>query len=199
MTRIQWLGLLAVLAAWPVAAADGAGRFSIRGAGLLTCDIYVKERAKKSSAYAMIGGWLDGYITGLNQFSSETYDVTSFESTELLAYILETHCRDNPVDRLFPVVNTIFAKLNEDRLRTGSPIVAVRVGEREVPLYREVVRRMQEELKRRGHYRGEPTGEFETATEKAVAAFQRAQKLTPTGFPDQTTLWRLLRRTPSAK
>ena len=95
-------------------AADITDRFSIRGAGLLTCDIYVSERAERSEAYLMIGGWLDGYITGVNQYAPDTYDVTSFESTELLSIIIDNHCQQNPEDRLFSVVNSILAELHDD-------------------------------------------------------------------------------------
>lgn len=193
----RWIGLLC----WTLAAAsahawgaDGEGRFSIRGAGLLTCNIYVKEREQQSNAYYMIGGWLDGYITARNQFSPTTYDVTSFESTELLTVIIDNHCKKNPKDRLFSVVNTILTRLHDDRLRTGSFFVNVRVGDRQIQLYREVVRRMQKELKGRRYYNGDVDGRFGPGTQKAIAAFQRAQGLKPTGFPDQTTLWQLLRR-----
>jgi hypothetical protein len=191
---IRWLVLAALLLIVPRAhAADGEGRFSIRGAGLLTCDIYVKEREQHSEIYYMIGGWLDGYITALNQFAPDTYDITSFESTELLTYLIDDFCRKNPKDRLFSVVNSIFLKLKKDRLRTGSILVTVKVGDRQVQLYREVLRRVQEQLKHRGLYQGQVDGEFEPQTQKSIASFQRQQKLNPTGFPDQKTLWRLLR------
>lgn len=179
-----------------VHAADDDGRFSIRGAGLLNCETYVKEREARSKAYYMIGGWLDGYITGRNQFSPDTYDVTSFESTELLALILAEHCNKNPGDRLFSVVHSIFTKYEEDRVREGSPFVTVEVNERKTSLYRETMRRAQRVLKERKHYYGEIDGEFGPMMQLAIERFQREQEMNPTGFPDQSTLWRLFRGEP---
>ena len=175
-------------------AADAQGGFSIRGAGLLSCDVYLKERAEQSKEYLMIGGWLDGYITGVNQYARETYDATSFESTELLTLIIENHCRKQPKDRLYTVVNSLLIKLQQDRLRSGSNLVQVKVGGRETILYKEVVRRMQQALNALGKYQGQADGQFNPPTQKALSEFQRDQKLEGTGFPDQTTLWRLLRQ-----
>jgi hypothetical protein len=199
MTR--WLPALlcAALTASAAQAADGQGRFAIRGAGLLTCATYVEERAAQSKAYYVVGGWLDGYITALNQFAPDTYDVTTFESTELLALLIDEHCKKHPDDRLFPVANTIFTMLREDRLRAPSASVAVKVGDRQTQLYREVVSRAQRELSRRGVYRGPADGKFSPAVQQALTTFQRQQKLNASGFPDQATLWRLFRPSPGTR
>ncbi|MGH7390145.1 MAG: peptidoglycan-binding domain-containing protein [Candidatus Rokuibacteriota bacterium] len=195
VTALLWVAL----AAGAAHAADGEGRFSIRGAGLLACETYVKERSVQSKAYYVIAGWLDGYLTALNQFSPDTYDATPFESTELLTYVIDGHCKKHPQDRLFPLVNTILVRLKNERLRTFSPFVTVKVGERQTRVYEEVVRRAQQELARRGHYRGKVDGKFGPAVEQALAGFQRKEKLAATGFPDQATLWRLLRREPAGR
>ncbi len=193
------LALLGSVLALNAYAADRAGSFSVRGAGLLTCDIFVKERAQQSRAYLMIGGWLDGYINGLNQYAADTYDIMSFESTELLAVIIAEHCEAHPKDRLFSVVNTLMIKLRDDRIRERSPLLAVKVDKYQTRLYRETLRRAQRALSERGHFSGEITGAWDDKTERALRAFQRASDLMPTGFPDQKTLWRLLRREPATK
>jgi hypothetical protein len=193
------LALLGSVVAFTASAADGTGSFSVRGAGLLTCDIFVKERAQQSRAYLMIGGWLDGYINGLNQYAPETYDIVSFESTELLAVIIAEHCQAHPKDRLFSVVNTIVIRLGDDRIRERSPLTAVKVGKYETRLYEETLRRVQRALSERGHFSGQLTGSWDDKTERALRAFQRASDLQATGFPDQKTLWRLLRRERAAK
>ena len=184
------IGLLPALAS----RADVDGGFTIRGAGLLSCAVYTEEREKRSSAYYMIGGWLDGYITAINQYAPDTYDVASFESTELFTAIMDSHCQDNPEDRLFSVVNTLVTRITDDRLRTGSPFVNAQVGDRTTQLYQTVVRRMQAKLLSLGFYEGESTGQVDSATQAAVARFQESIDFNPTGFPDQMTLWRLLRR-----
>ena len=174
-------------------AADDKGQFGLRGAGLITCAIYEKEREAKSEAYLMTAGWIDGYISGSNQYAPETYDLLSFETTELLTAILAKHCKDNPKDRVFAVIKTLFVKLHQDRLPSFSKKVEVTVGDRKVPLYEEVLKRVQKALASRGLYKGKLTGKYDQSTIDAMKEFQNSVKLTPTGFPDQVTLWRLLR------
>lgn len=174
-------------------AADKDNHYSIRGAGLLTCENYITEQDKKSDAYFMIGGWIDGFITGSNQHMSDTYDVTSFESTELLALIIRRYCKDNPNDRLYSVIHSIFSGLHNDRITKRSDLVNVRVGDKETHLYKEVIRRIQQRLTIRKFYTGQVNGQFSPALEKAISSFQNSQNMNPTGFPDQSTLWKLLR------
>jgi hypothetical protein len=194
MRALAAVTLVLLSTAVPTLAADADGRFSIRGQGLLTCEHYVRAREAKSALYHQFGGWIDGYLTGVNQYRGATYDITTFETTELLALVVDNHCRRNPKDHFFTVVNSIVARLEPDRLQQGSSSVEVTVGARAVRLYPETLRRAQGELARLGHYRGVPDGKFSEATQTALTAFQRAQGLEPTGFPDQATLWRLLRR-----
>lgn len=173
-------------------AADADGRFAIRGAGLLNCQNFIEERAKESPAYIMIGGWIDGYITGINQHLGDTYDITSFESSELIAQVLQNHCEDNPDDRLFTVLNSLFTKVEEDRIRSAGAPVIVEVGERSTRLYRPTVVRIQAALAELGLYTDEPTGFYDTASAEAMREYQASLNFEPTGFPDQATLWHLL-------
>lgn len=175
-------------------AADNQNRFSIRGVGLLTCEIYENERAAKSTAYQIFGGWIDGYITGVNQYAPETFDVLSFESSELVTELLSVHCKTHPKDLVFAVLNSMFIKLQDDRLHTPSAHIEVKIDSRSVRLYEEVLRRIQTRLKEKGFYTGKITGTFGKNEKKAMAAFQKSIGLEPSGFPDQVTLWKLLRR-----
>ena len=174
-------------------AADQNKLFSIRGAGLLTCETYVQEREAGSDAYIMIGGWLDGYVTAVNELSQETFDVVPFESTELLTILIDRHCKNNPSDILFAVTNNLLAKLFDDRLRSSSPYVDIRVGPNQMRLYTHLVVRIQESLAARGLLDIEATGQWNVATERAVAKYQESVGMDGTGFPDQATLWQLLR------
>lgn len=174
-------------------AADNKGQFAIRGAGILTCAIYEKEREAKSEAYLMTAGWIDGYISGSNQYAPETYDILSFETTELLTAILAKHCKEHPKDRVFAVLKTLFMKLHQDRMQSLSRKTDIVVGERKGSLYVEVVKRVQKTLASRGLFKGKITGNYDQTTIDAMKEFQGSVKLNPTGFPDQITLWRLLR------
>lgn len=188
--------LLVLLAAHTAGAgaADDSGQFALKGAGLLPCEVYAAERDKRSTTYYLIGGWVEGYVSGYNRFAADTYDITSYESLELLLNIMQQHCQKRPKDRLYPLVNSILADLHAKRIKSQVDSVEIKLGKRKTYLYRETIRRMQGELADRKLYQGSIDGRFSAETSKALAAFQTDIKFTATGFPDQATLWRLLRR-----
>jgi putative peptidoglycan binding protein len=193
--RALWGGALlgAGLLVAPIAdAADGKGQFGVRGAGLVTCAIYERERAARSPAYQVIAGWMDGYVTGTNQHAPDTYDVASFESTEMLAAVVSERCKKNPDVPVFVVLRALMEQAGKERLRAPSRKIEVAVGERKVLLYEEVLRRIQVKLAAGGFYRGRIDGTYDAKTRQAMQAYQTSVKLQPTGFPDQVTLWRLL-------
>jgi len=193
MKRLQiFIIFLASFASLSAYTADNGGKYAIRGAGLIDCQTFLKEQEKQSSAYLMIGGWIDGYITGASQYASETYDATSFESTELFVEIVKNHCRKNSRDRLFSVVNSIIAQRWESRIKKQTPLVGVKLGENSVQIYRETIVRMQERLAEKGFFKLPVTGQFDAETISALASFQKTLKgYKDTGFPDQATLWAL--------
>lgn len=172
------------------ATADGA--FAVRGAGLIDCKIFLEDRKKRSPAYLMMGGWIDGYITGINQYAKGTYDATSFESTELFAQIIADHCQTHPNDRLFEIMNSIIRQRWKDRTVARTPFVTITVGGRSTKLYRSTVERIQRRLEKKGFLKLPPSGDFDEATVRAIAAFQKTLSgYKATGFPDQATLFML--------
>lgn len=195
MNRL-YIYFIFVVSLFPLTACSATDdeEYAIRGAGLIDCQAFLTEQEKQSRAYLMIGGWIDGYITGINQYAADTYDVTSFESTELFVEIIKNHCLKNPQDRLFPVINSIIAQRWPHRIKEKSPLVGVTLGEMSVPLYRESIVRIQERLSDKGFY-SSPTasGTFDAETITALAKFQETlEGFEVTGFPDQATLWALL-------
>lgn len=176
-------------------AADQHGQFGVRGAGLISCQIYVHERKAKADVYLMTAGWVDGYITATNQYADDTYDIMSFETTELLTEVLDKHCKNNPNDNVFAVLKSLLTKLRNDRLHEHSKKTDVIIGERTISLYVETLKRVQQKLAATGLYRGKIDGVYGEAMIDAMKNYQSAIKFKPTGFPDQATLWRLLRST----
>lgn len=53
------------------------------------------------------------------------------------------------------------------------------------------IKEIQQALSREGHYQGQPTGKWDSATTDAVKSFQQANALTPTGKLDARTLQKL--------
>lgn len=184
------LTFIALLPQFAVAA-DAKGQYGVRGAALASCAMYEKERAARSEIYRMIASWMDGYITGINQSAGDTYDIASFESTELLTALVSEHCKNNPETTVFAAVNALTGQFAANRLRAPSDKVEVSVGDNSVLLYEEALRRVQEKLAEAGHYDGKIDGTYDAQTQQAMQAYQESIEFRPTGFPDQLTLWRL--------
>lgn len=175
---------------------DAKGQFAVRGAGLISCGLYSQQRAAKGDIYLMTAAWIDGYVTGINQHASATYDLLPFESAELLMSILDKHCKDHPKDPVFGVLNSLFTTLWPDRLTERSEKIAIVVGERKTELYGATITRIQRDLSAHGLYAGPANGAFSLQTIDALKQFQSSIGFEATGFPDQLTMWRLLRSEP---
>jgi hypothetical protein len=64
-----------LLAASPVFAADSTNRFALRGVGLADCEHFLKAMKERKENVLVAGGWLEGYITAVNQFTPNTFDI----------------------------------------------------------------------------------------------------------------------------
>ncbi len=196
MRRTLLSFLAATLISLEARAADSGGQFAVEGIGGSTCESFVTAKSESSDAYWMFLGWLDGYMTGINQYSPETYDITPWQSQNLLAALFDKFCAKNPGANFFAVANKMIVELRDDRLRESSAPVVAKVGERTIGVYRETLRRAQVLLKEGGHYKGKVDGLFGPNTQRALESYQKRLGLTVTGLPDQATLFRLL--SPSA-
>ncbi|WP_210396941.1 peptidoglycan-binding domain-containing protein [Motiliproteus sediminis] len=185
--------LMLLLISSPTWGADANQRFAMKGAGLLNCFVYTGERQKRSDVYFMIGGWIEGYLSAYNQFVPRVFDITSFESLELLLSVVDNHCRQHPEDKLHAVLQGVLRQLQPDAITEESARVEIEQGERRTRLYRTTVTRMQQKLTALGLYQGPSDGRYTDAVRAALIAFQTDLGFEPSGFPDQATLWRLLR------
>lgn len=194
MKSLNILIILLLLKSTLVYAADKEQSFSLKGAGLLTCSVYSETRKEKSELYYLIAGWLEGYTSAYNHFSDETYDITSFETTELLTKVLANHCTTHPKDRIYTVFNSVLQQLRSDRIKTMSDQKIITVGKRQTHLYVETITRIQLALKDKGFYTDEINNSYTVTLIEALKKYQASIEFEVTGFPDQTTLWRLLRK-----
>ncbi len=183
---------LVMLAAGSSRAAAPDGSFAIRGIGSGTCGELVKAVDARSPEVAWFAHWLDGYVTAVNRYRADTFDVAPWPGTRLLLMLVDAHCRGNRDQPLYEVVHQLVVLLGTQRLVDRSEPVEIRVGERRRMLYRAVVRRLQRALIERKLLADRADGIFGPRTRKAVAAFQRKAGLEATGFPDDETLYKLL-------
>jgi hypothetical protein len=184
--------LLLALAWQPASAADADGRFMVKGAGTATCERFLAARQKKDAEYVSLAGWLDGYLSFMNQSEDRTFDVAPWQGTELLLSAVAVECRRNPEASFHGAAYRVATSLRPGRLQAKSPPVTATVDGKSMVLYAEVVTRIQQRLKLRGLFAPEPNGSYDATTAGALRAFQRDQQLPETGLPDQLTLAKLL-------
>ena len=209
LSAVALIGL--VLTTGTARAADADGKFAVKGAARTVCKHFVKardERTKNLNLYILYGAWLEGYLSALNERTEGTYDLTSFESTELLATLIYANCKRRPEEPFFDMVRRLVAALGSSRIAGYSEMVPVEgeVKDKEgkakpvrLRLYRETVRRLQNNLAAQSLYPGAVNGDFDDKTRAALRDFQKASGLPPTGLPDQFTLLKLFRPAPTRK
>jgi pimeloyl-ACP methyl ester carboxylesterase len=189
----RWVAaMLLVLASAATTAADPEGRFMVKGAGTASCAQFLAAQKVRGPEFISFAGWLDGYLTFLNQSEAGTFDVAPWQGTELLLAAVAGDCRRDPKATFHAAAYRVARGLRPGRLPAKSAPVAALVGEQSVVLYEEVIVRIQQRLKQRGLYDGEASGKYDTATAAALRAFQREKQLPETGLPDQVTLAALL-------
>ncbi len=172
-------------------AMDAKNSFAIKGAGSQTCQRFLQENERKSKEMMLFAGWIDGYITGLNLKTKETFDFSPWQSTQLLVGSLLVYCQKHPDIKFFNAVSMMVKALDKQKLSNSSNIVEIKSADKVVYLYKEIVQRFQKKLAELNEYKGESNGEFDEATKQALISFQNKKKLEETGLPDQKTLFYL--------
>ena len=174
-------------------AASNEGVFAVKEAGRQTCETYIAERAEQSQAYVLFLGWIAGYISAHNKLSEETLDITPWQSTRLLASMLNKYCETHGEVLFVRAVGAMLEAFEPTRLRGNPEMVEAKSGDTVIPIYREILRRAQQGLTELGHYRGEHDGLYSPETVEALVAYQREKGIKETGLPDQSTLIRLFK------
>jgi len=186
--------LLGLAAAPPALAADPRGQFAVKGLGQARCSTFNQALAARSPDLPQMLSWVAGYLTAANRYEPATYDLIAWQEEVYVVGAISAYCRQNPEAELAQMVRAMIKSLGPGRLTAASPIQNVVVGGRTVQIYGEVVRRAKERLRARGLWSGSIDMAADGRFIAAVTAFQRAEKLSPTGIPDQETLYRLFAR-----
>lgn len=186
------LVILGVLAPGFLQAMDAEGNFAIKGAGATSCEQYTQALEAEARELYLFAGWIDGYLTGVNQFQEQTFDTSPWQTTELLAQLLGQYCQRNPEVQFMFAATQMLRSMFPARLRTSSEPVEMESDANTAFLYKTVLQRVQEALAERGHDVA-TDGAFGPQTERALEAFQRDNEIAVTGLPDQRTLLVLLK------
>lgn len=174
-----------------VSAADKNEAYAIKGVGTLYCSKFVEAIDEGNQAFLVYGGWVEGYLTALNQQLDSTYDLAPWQSTEFLLRFVEASCRKSPKVQFQLVVKAMVAELAKQKLTTGGQYVLIKGG-KGMLFQEEIVRRAKASLAGKGFYKGDSSiVGWSDAVRSAMKAFQKSKNLEQTGLPDQATLLHL--------
>lgn len=175
-------------------AADGDGRYAVDGAGRTACSNFIAARAAAADgeaaagAYRVYAGWIEGYVTAFNHFQSDTFDLTPWQTVELLGAKLAQFCEGQPETQFNDALNLLAQSLYGDRLKEASPVVQLRASGQAVAMYKAMLPRLHAALVAADTDPGPATDQFTPAMAAALKAYQEAEGLPVSGLPDQPTL-----------
>jgi ABC-type sugar transport system substrate-binding protein len=182
---------LTLAVAGAAAARDKDGAFAVKGVGNETCAALLQAFKDKKPGVEAYINWLEGYLTGLNDVSPQTYDTAPWQSPVILFELTARYCDQNKDARLIAAAKAVEQLIRPFRLAQRSPPVEIKVGERSIRHYQDTLRRAQDLLIKAGLLTGKADGSWGPKTQQAFEAYQERSGLKKTGLPDQETLFKL--------
>lgn len=112
----RWLIFLVLMCAQGMAGA--AGDFSVKGAGLFTCDQMLQHASRDPNVVNTIyTSWLLGYFTGMNSAMAALRNADSTVGRETapeeLRSMLVESCGENPLKSVLQASSEIFERLSK--------------------------------------------------------------------------------------
>lgn len=192
MIRKLNLAALIAVTALGADAAEKDGQFAIKGAGAQTCAQFIAAWDQGNTDLKQYAGWIDGYVTAVNQHVSNTYDTTPWQTTETLLGMTHSVCKQlAPKARFIDAMSLLLRQIWPTRLHEKSEFDEIRRGQRAMVVYRAVLDAVKARLTTLGYAAGPPGAAFDESMSNALRAFQGERGLQPTGLPNQKTLFAL--------
>jgi hypothetical protein len=190
------IAAMLLAAAWAVtpeaAAVDAKGNYALRGIGGETCRALIGQLQENAQAPVETAFWLLGYMTAVNHWRPDTYDISPVLDASGMLTMLAEICREHPDALAETAATDLLKRLAGARVKTSSPVVETKSGANVAPVRAATLAAMQAKLKRLAYFKGEANGSFNPQTEAALKAFQKDQKLPESGVADWVTVVRLL-------
>ncbi len=173
-------------------AADADGHYTVKGAGATNCARFSAVVQQRGSELISFAGWLEGYLSAVNRYEPGVYDISGWRATEVMLAALSRYCAANPAKGFYETAAKLAEQMRAGAIGSQSGMVTVENGGSSVTVYRETIRRTQEQLALRGLYNGPADGEWNEALALALTGFQKQKSVPAIGLPDQHTLVHLL-------
>ncbi len=174
----------------PLQAADKNEIYAIKGAGVSYCSTFVESMKTRDKYYFVYGGWIEGYLTGLNQQLTDTFDLTPWQTTELMLRVIEPICQQNPEQQFHKVVKAMAGEFSQQKISESGNYIQLE-ADKNLVFQETVIKRIKNTLVEKGFYKGDDNLSWGEPVIAAVKEFQRSQDLEETGLPDQFTLYKL--------
>lgn len=180
--------LLLTLAA-PVAAADKDGRFAVDGIGARACSDYTKAVDDKNRDLLIaFASWTSGFVSAANVYGTETFDLTPWQTPELIQAKLDKFCRAFSQEPYVQALGKLISTLQPQRMTASEGGIPARVGGQSILVYPEVLRRIRAEMGKEGIKVTTPEDAFDDAFADGLRAYQKAKGIPPSGLPDLPTM-----------
>ena len=184
----------ATLTSAPVTAqeSDAKPTFAVKGAGLARCSDFLTAVENRDPQRFLFGGWLQGYISAINEAEDSMYDLVPWQSFATLGSLMVQICEQSPDTRYRNAAVQLLRTFRAGKLDQYSEPVSISGGERDIRLPAAVLERAQARLAALGHYAGDADGLWGPQSEQAFKAFQESRGIPVSGLPTQQTLFVLL-------
>jgi len=182
--------VLAFTSVTPAQAADENETYAVKGAGVSYCSTFVESMQSRDKNYFVYGGWIEGYLTGLNQQLANTFDLAPWQTTELMLRIIEPICQQNPKQQFHNVMKAMAGEFSQHKVSQSGNYIQIE-ADKSLVFQEVIITRIKATLVEKGFYKGDDDFGWGEAVIAAVKDFQRSQGLEETGLPDQLTLYKL--------
>lgn len=174
-------------------AASTSGEFNVDGPGAQSCAFFVETmESGEPTAITAFSAWTEGFVSGVNVFRDDTFDVTPWQTPQLILSKMAAYCRENPDEAYVNALGKLISVLMPQRQTDPSPIIQVRYDGKAIALPVWVLNETRRALETATAAQlSTPADSFDDTFAERLKVFQQAQGLPQTGLPDQVTLNRL--------
>ncbi|WP_169052603.1 HdeA/HdeB family chaperone [Pseudooceanicola onchidii] len=183
--------LLLIGGAMSLSAPAMAQTAAVEGAGAMMCADLIKARdTQDQDRYSAAAHWVLGYLTAASGYSEDTFDLTPWQTPDIIMAQISQFCGQNPDKPLVQATVTYVNYLKPQRLTEPEQLVELRQGTAALTVYASVLTQVQEKLVALGRLEAVPEG-FDQPTAEAIRTLQGEAKLPETGLPDGRTILHL--------
>jgi len=118
MCRLVFLATLIALPVLCQARPNEEGVYEVLGVGTLSCEVWTKDRADRTSdSHFVNGAWIQGYLTAVNAFGDGPSHISKGTDADGIMAWIDKYCAQHPVESL-----TVAAKaLVDDLTKRAAP------------------------------------------------------------------------------